>query len=183
MMHTMKARITAALAAITLAACGGPTAPAAEGYEPLAADQVFIGVEHAITNAGVRTSLLKSDSTLMFEDSARVHLRGVNLDIFTETGELHATLTAETGELEQNSNLMVARGNVVLVIHGGANASTIRTEELHYDPERRLVWSDMHTERVMQDGRRNTMDSFRVDDQFGSFQASGLRGDAGAIRF
>jgi LPS export ABC transporter protein LptC len=179
----MRAIIFAAAAAATIAACGGPTGPVSDNYEPLPADQIFIGVEHAITNAGVRQSLLKSDSTLMFEDSAAIHLRGVNLEMFNETGRLHATLTSATGELDQNTNRMVARGSVVLVIHEGANASTIRTEELHYDPQQRQVWSDVYTERVMRDGRRNTMDSFRVDDQFGNFQARGLRGDAGAIRF
>jgi LPS export ABC transporter protein LptC len=179
----MRAIIFAAVAAATVSACGGPTGPVSDNYEPLPADQIFIGVEHAITNAGVRQSLLKSDSTLMFEDSATIHLRGVNLEMFTETGRLHATLTSATGELDQNTNRMVARGSVVLVVHEGANASTIRTEELHYDPQQRQVWSDVFTERVMRDGRRNTMDSFRVDDQFGNFQARGLRGDAGAIRF
>jgi LPS export ABC transporter protein LptC len=179
----MRAIIFAAAAAATVSACGGPTGPVSDNYEPLPADQIFIGVEHAITNAGVRQSLLKSDSTLMFEDSATIHLRGVNLEMFTETGRLHATLTSATGELDQNTNRMVARGSVVLVVHEGANASTIRTEELHYDPQQRQVWSDVFTERVMRDGRRNTMDSFRVDDQFGNFQARGLRGDAGAIRF
>jgi LPS export ABC transporter protein LptC len=183
MMRIMRAIIFAAAAPAAAAACGGPTGPVNQDYEPLPADQIFIGVEHAITNSGVRQSLLKSDSTLMFEDSATVHLRGVNLEIYTDAGLLHATLTSATGELDQNSNRMVARGDVVLVVHEGANASTIRTQELHYDPQQRLVWSDMHTERVMRDGRRNTMDSFRVDDQFGSFQARGLRGDAGAIRF
>jgi LPS export ABC transporter protein LptC len=182
MILTMRAIIFAAAAA-ALTACGGPTGPVSENYEPLPADQIFIGVEHAITNAGVRQSLLKSDSTLMFEDSATIHLRGVNLEMFTESGRLHAPLTSATGELDQNTNRMVARGSVVLVIHDGANASTIRTEELHYDPQQRQVWSDVHTERVMRDGRRNTMDSFRADDQFGNFQARGLRGDAGTIRF
>jgi LPS export ABC transporter protein LptC len=183
MIHTMRPIIFAAAAAAAIAACGGQTSAVTGTYEPLAADQVFVGVEHAITNAGVRQSLLKSDTTLMFEDSATVHLRGVNLEIFSELGRLHATLTSTTGELDQGTNRMIARGNVVLVVHEGANASTIRTEELHYDPQQRQVWSDMYTERVMRDGRRNTMDSFRVDDQFGNFQARGLRGDAGSIRF
>jgi LPS export ABC transporter protein LptC len=179
----MRALIIAAAAAASMAACGGPTGPVNADYEPLAADQILVGVEHLMTKAGVRQSLLKSDTTLMFEDSATIHLRGVNLEMFNEDGRLHATLTSRTGELDQVTNRMIARGIVVLVVHEGPNASTIRTEELHYDPEQRIVWSDVHTERVMQDGRRNTMDSFRVDDQFGTFQARGLRGDAGVIRF
>jgi LPS export ABC transporter protein LptC len=173
----------AAIAAASLAACGGAGGPVTSDYEPLPADQVLEGVEHVMTNAGVRQSLLRSDSTLVFDDSSAVHLRGVNLDIFSETGRLHATLTSERGRLDQNTNRMIAVGNVVLVIHEGPNASTVRTEELHYDPQQRVVWSDVHTERVMPNGRRNTMDSFRADDQFGNFQARGLRGDAGTITF
>jgi LPS export ABC transporter protein LptC len=157
--------------------------PVTADYEPLPADQVLEGVEHVMTQAGVRQSVLKADSSLIFDDSAAIHLRGVNLDMFNEQGRLHATLTSAQGRLDQNSNQMVAVGSVVLVIHEGANAGRILTEELHYDPQQRVVWSNVRTERVFPGGQRGTMDSFRADDRFGNFQMQGYRGYAPQLRF
>lgn len=166
-----------------LAACGGGTGPVTSDYTPLPADQVLEGVEHIMTSAGVRQSVLRSDSTLVFEDSSAVHLRGVHLDMFTETGGTYATLTSLRGRLDQSTNRMIAMGDVELIVHEGPNAGTIRTEELHYDPEQRVVWSDVHTERIWPGGQTGQMNSFRADDRFGQFTMEGYRGYAPQIRF
>jgi LPS export ABC transporter protein LptC len=179
----MRTLALAAAAAASLAACGNAAGPVTMEFEALPADQVLEGVEHILTNAGVRQSLLRSDSTLIFEDSSAVHLRGVNLDMFTETGRLHATLTSERGRLDQTTNRMVATGNVVLVIKEGANAGQLRTQELHYDPQQRVVWSDVRTERIWPGGQRGAMNSFRVDDRFGNLQTVGYSGYAPGLRF
>jgi len=179
----MRTLVFAAVAAASLAACGSAAGPVTSDFEALPADQVLEGVEHVMTNAGVRQSLLKSDSTLIFDDSSTVHLRGVNLEMFTETGRLHATLTSQRGVLDQNTNKMVATGDVELIIHEGPNAGTLRTQELHYDPQQRVVWSDVRTERVWPGGQRGTMQSFRVDDRFGNLQTVGYSGYAPGLRF
>jgi LPS export ABC transporter protein LptC len=179
----MRSIALAALAAASLAGCGGGSGPVTAEFAPLPADQVLEGVEHVMTNAGVRQAVLKADSTLVFNDSARVHLRRVNLEMFNEQGRLHATLTALRGVLDQSTNRMVAMGSVVLVIHEGPNAGNVLTQELHYDPQQRVVWSDVRTERILRNGQRGVMDSFRVDDRFGNMQMVGYRGPAGTIRF
>jgi LPS export ABC transporter protein LptC len=179
----MRAFFFAAGLAATITACGGATGPVTADYEPLPADQVFEGVEHVMTINGVRQSVLKSDSTYVYEDSSAVHLRGVNLEMFNDNGRLHATLTAERGRLDQNTNRMVAMGSVVLNIQEGANAGRLLTEELHYDPQQRVVWSDVRTERIWPGGQRGTMTSFRADDRFGNFQTTGYSGYAPGLRF
>lgn len=164
------------------AACQGTTAPASTDYESLPADQVMYGMTHYMTNGGVRSAHLRSDTALIFNDSSSIQLRKVELDIFTETGTVRAELTSEAGNLDRQTNRMVARGNVILRITG-ENARTVFTEELHYDPTTKMVWSEVFTRFRYSDGRENTMDSFRVDDGFRNFQASTLRGPAGRLEF
>jgi LPS export ABC transporter protein LptC len=172
MMKTRRTTLATALAAFGVAACGGTTAPDHDDYDALPADQVFVGVEHAMTNNGVRQSLLKSDTTHVFNDSSTIRLRGVNLTMYTEDGQVRATLTSSSGELDQNTNRMVARGTVVLTVRG-ENASTITTEELHYDPSQKRIWSDVPTRRVTPAGEVQTMEGFNADDQFRNFSARG----------
>ncbi|CAN5845009.1 hypothetical protein BH23GEM9_BH23GEM9_04170 [soil metagenome] len=178
----MKTFIIATLAATVLAACGGTTAMEHSDYEPLPADQVLIGVEHAMTANGVRQSVLKSDTTLIYDDSASIKLRVVNLTMYNEDGTVRATLTSESGELDQTSNKMVARGSVELVVLG-AQGRTVWTEELHYDPTQRRVWSTVHTRTVTARGERLEGDGFTADDQFRNIEVMRPRGTGLRIEF
>lgn len=176
---------TIAFAALTLlvfAACNGPTATVTTDYVSLPADQVMYGMEHNMSSSGIRTAHLKADTALMYNDSTSIQLRVVDLDVFDEQGAVRADLTSVSGELDQRTNHMVARGNVVLVVKG-ENGRTIYTEELHYDPNQKQIWSDVKIRQVFPDGRQNTATSFRSDDQFKNFTAQGVTGSAGAIRF
>ena len=132
----------AALALFALAACNGTTGPATSDFDKLPADQVLIEVEHATTVDGVRRARIISDTTLVFNDSSTVHLRGVDLETYDANGVVSSQLTSQTGVLDTNTNKMIARGKVVLNIRG-AQAQTITTEELHYDPQSKRVWSDV----------------------------------------
>jgi LPS export ABC transporter protein LptC len=171
-----------ALAALAVAACNGPTTPPTSNYQSLPADQVMYGMEHNVTNGGIRSAHMKADTAFMFNDSSTIHLRVVDLDVFTEQGTVRAELTSLTGELDQTTNRMVARGNVVLVVKG-ENGRTIYTEELHYDPSQKQIWSDVKIRQVFPDGKENTATSFRADDQFKNFTAQNVTGSAGVIRF
>jgi LPS export ABC transporter protein LptC len=127
---------------MALAACNGTTGPATSDFASLPADQVLVGVEHATTVDGVRRARIISDTTLVFNDSSSIHLIGVNLETYDTNGAVTSKLTSKTGSLETNTNKMIARGNVVLNITG-PQAQTITTEELHYDPQGKRVWSDV----------------------------------------
>ena len=155
------------------AACGGsPQEPAVSGdFVPLPAD-VMTDVVFKPTTNGVQTALLRSDTVYQPRDSSRYDLVGVDLQTFDVTGRLSATLTAETGEYNSTGQQMVARGNVVLITQDGRR---IETEELHYDPNTRRIWSDVPT--TVYEGdlvMRGT--SFTADDGFNNVNIPGYRG-------
>jgi LPS export ABC transporter protein LptC len=180
MMGTMRAIIL--IVFIALVACRGATEPATGFYESLPADQVLMGVNHAVTVDGIRRSLLRSDTTLVFNDSAAVQLRGVNLEIYGEEGNLRATLTSLAGTLNQNTNQMVARGNVVLIVHG-PQGRTVWTEELHYDPGQKRIWSDVRTRTRTDRGENLTGEGFSSDEEFRNFQIRQPAGTGIRIEF
>jgi hypothetical protein len=67
---------------------------------------------------------------------------------------------------------MVARGNVVLITQ---NNCRIESEELHYDPQTRRVWSEVFSTFIA-GNRRATANSFNADDGFQNVTATGLNG-------
>src|SRR5688500_18060838 len=136
-------RLAALALTMALAACNGTTGPATSDFASLPADQVLVGVEHATTVDGIRRARILSDPTHVFNDSSSVHLIGVNLETYDPNGAVSSKLTSKSGTLDTNTNKMIARGSVVLNIMG-AQAQTITTEELHYDPQAKRVWSDVN---------------------------------------
>jgi LPS export ABC transporter protein LptC len=160
---------------VVLGACDDSTAPLTGEYEPLPADGVMTAIDHLYTSEGVRRAQLRADTAYVYEDSAVTHLRGVELEMFDNAGELTSTLTSESGEYNTATQKTVARGNVVLIV-AGPNASTIWTEELHYDPVSKRVWSDVFTRMRTDDGKDMHGEGFTADDQFLNVD---IRGGAG----
>lgn len=182
MMSDMRTLLRTAATAIVLAACNGATAPVTDEYEGLPADQVLFGVEHETTAAGIRRATLRADTTLMYQDSALVDLRGVHLDLYDENGRLNATLTSRSGEMNRTTNRMVARGDVVLEVRG-PQARTIWTEELHYDPGEKRIWSDVRTRSRTEAGEEVTGEGFTADDAFENFTIERMTGSGLRIEF
>lgn len=163
----MSRYLVPALASLTLlsGACDASTAPPTAEYESLPADQVITNVDHLFTSDGVRRAQLRADTAYVFEDSAATHLRGVTLEMFDNEGALTSTLTSERGEYDTETQKTVARGDVVLVMPG-PDGRTIWTEELHYDPVAKRVWSDVPTRVLMNSGEDFHGQGFTADDQF-----------------
>jgi LPS export ABC transporter protein LptC len=171
-------RAIAGVALVFLSACGEVGAPTGEGYQELPADQVLTGVHQTYTSNGVRSALGVYDSVYRFTDSSKVHLRGVNLRMFDETGQQTATVTSTAGVLNDATNEMTASGNVILVTN---DLRRIETEELHYDPNTRRMWSDVLTKMTYND-RVQIGDSFQSDDQFTRVTIQNPRGDVPGLR-
>jgi LPS export ABC transporter protein LptC len=162
------------LAGATLAACGGGgTGPRADLYRDLPADYVMLNVNHYLTDDGVRRGILDADTAFVYVDSATVDLRKVHLLLYGTDGKDAADLVSRTGQLNQRTNAMVARGAVVLVAK--TTADRIETEELHYDPNVHRVWSTVRTTRI-QNGNRVTADGFTADDQMRNVEMTRPRG-------
>lgn len=141
-----------AVVALLTAACGaGDQVPVAgEEYARLKADNVVVGLEQIVTKDGIRQAVLRADTGYVFEETSRVELAKVHLTLFRATGEKAAELTSREGELNQRTQAMVARGEVVLITVDGRR---IETEELHYDPNRSRIWSDVATAHTHNDAR------------------------------
>ena len=166
----------AALLTAAVTACDSGTAPrGAQDYPQLPADYVVAGVTHYLTEDGVRKGVLNADTAYFFADSARANLVKVHLLLYNATGEKAADLTSKTGQLDQRSNAMIARGNVVLVATGGG-AQRVETQELHYDPNQHRIWSDVSSVIYQSGNRTVAQGGFSADDQLKNFQMKGVRG-------
>ena len=169
--------------ALLLSACGGaeqtPTNTA--DYQDLPAYQIVYGMEQYVTDAGKLKALMRGDTAFIFDDSMKAHVKNVNLTIYDENGRESAQLTAKEGEFSQTSNAMVARGKVVLVTRG-ADPRTIETEELHYDPNGKRIWSDKAT-RMMSKGATVNGSGFTSDDSFNNVRITNARGRGTGLKF
>ena len=163
------------LLALMVAACAESAAdPMVADYAQLPADQIMEQVEFSATADGIRAAKVVSDTAYIFEDSSAMHLRGVDLEMYDETGRQTAHLTSLQGVYNENTQAMTATGTVVLVVL--KDGRRIETEELHYDPETHRIWSDVETVMQETDGTRTTVSSFTADDQFNNVQSRGIRG-------
>lgn len=173
----MKMRLLSmALAATVLAGCRGDgTEPRTTADFPkLPADYVIISVKHYLTEDGIRRGILNADTGYVHVDSAKFDLRNVHLLLYKPDGQSAADLVSKTGQLDQRTNVMIARGNVVLVGRGGG-AQRIETEELHYDPNQHQMWSTVSS-RITQNGNVVTTQGFKSDDQMQNIQMNRIRG-------
>ena len=134
--------ILAALVAAT-AACGEEGPVSGRDFQDLPADQVMFDAVYDIKDMGTLRARLNSDTAYVFEDSARILWRPVDLRLFDTNGAQTAHLTSREGTLDTRTNTMVAVGNVVLVTTQGDRR--ILTEELHYDARTGRIWSDVPT--------------------------------------
>jgi LPS export ABC transporter protein LptC len=168
--------------ALVLGACEkkSPEVVASAAAQAMKADQVMFGVQQYLTTDGVRRGVLNADTAYVYEDSARVDLRKVHVNMYNETGKQAADLTSKTGTLDTRTQAMIARGSVVLNTSDGRR---ITTEELHYDPNAHKVWSTVSTTMV-ENGSPLTGDGFTADDQMRNFQIIRPRGRVtGGMKF
>src|SRR5688500_16027597 len=108
-------------------ACSGSQAAdpvASDEAQAQRADQVMYGVKQYISAEGIRRGLLNADTAYVFEDSGKVEIRKVQLQLFSETGVQAAALTSKAGTLDTRSQGMIARGGVVLKTQDGKRIET-----------------------------------------------------------
>ncbi len=115
------------------------TAPAAAVAIPDSAEQVAFGMRTVLTNRGVATGVLLSDTALFYEQGGRIELRRVNTTFYTSTGQKDGTLTSRTGSYNARLARLEARGDVVLIRLDGRR---LETQQLVYDQARNEVYSD-----------------------------------------
>lgn len=166
---------------LVAAGCEEPTrAPVADTeLQELGADNVYYGMVSYITASGIREGRIQADTAYAFADSGTVDMRGMELVLYENDGRARATVTAERGELEENTDRMVARGNVVLVLH--ADGRRLESPELHYDPNRDRIWSDSATVQTLPGGRVTRGTAFESDLDFDNLRIENPRGSLGGV--
>lgn len=174
-LHPLSIACAGALVAGVLTACGNSgTGPRTLQENPkMPADYIVTTVKHYLTEDGVRRGVLYSDTAYFFADSARADLKKVHLVLYGVSGQEVADLVSRTGQLDQRSNAMTARGNVVLVAKSGAQR--VETQELHYDPNQHRIWSTVSS-TIYQNGNRTVTDGFSADDQLQNIEMNRVRG-------
>jgi LPS export ABC transporter protein LptC len=181
MMGPMRRYAPLLLASVLLGACRtDEVGPTGVGYMSLSADQLLIDVTQMLNTSGVQTVELRADSVYVYNDSARADMRVVNVTMYDEEGRVRTTVVAESGQIHQVTEAMVARGNVVIVADYGERR--IETEELHYEPQMNRIWSDVPFVMV-HEGSTTRGASFRSDTQFQNFQATDFSGRIPGLRF
>jgi LPS export ABC transporter protein LptC len=169
-------RMLLLIPAFLVGACGNPStmpSAAADAFD-FEADQVTFGMQSVLTNAGVRTALLTSDTAYHYELSRRIDLFGVSLVFFDENGVEVGTLTSQTGDYNTSTGVFIARGGVVLITQGPNGTRRLETEELYYD----LKGDETRSDRpfVLNDGGRISEGaSFRSDAKFSTWEVTGGR--------
>ncbi len=167
--------------ALVATACDEPTrAPVADPeLTELGADNVYYGMVSFLTAQGIREGRVQADTAYAFVDSAEVRMRGMQLVLYEEDGRARATVTADRGTLDEDTERMVARGNVVLVVH--SDGRRIETAELHYDPSRDRIWSDSATVQTLPGGRVTRGSAFESDLNFRDIRIANPRGSLGGV--
>lgn len=149
------------------------TLVAGESVQDLDADYVVYGSETVLTVDGVRSGNVRADSAYVYNDQAENHLFGVFMTLFDDMGAVRARLTSNTGVLEQRTDRMVARGNVILIVE--EQNLRIESPELHYDPTSERIRSDSAT-TVVQNGRTTRGTAFRSDLELRNWSLENPRG-------
>ncbi|MGH7563416.1 MAG: LPS export ABC transporter periplasmic protein LptC [Gemmatimonadota bacterium] len=144
----MSSRALMLLAGALLCACGEEATPA-RTVEPPAGrpglptpDQVVENGTHIITVEGVKEAVVNAERLLFYDADGKVYGDTIQVQFFDETGAAVSTLTDKMGELDQETQQLIAREDVFV---RGRDA-TIRTEELLYDPAADRISSDEPTE-------------------------------------
>jgi LPS export ABC transporter protein LptC len=173
-----KTGLAAGLAALVgLAACqdGRTTPVASEFMEGIEAPVVF-GMTSFITVDGVREGRVQADTAFTYPESSKIDLRRMTVWFYDEEGRERATVQGRTGEWQQETNYMVARGDVVLRVH--TDGSRLESAEIHYDPDSERIWSDSATVRTLADGSVTRGSAFESDIEFENVRVLNVRGDA-----
>ena len=163
-----------AFAAVTACSPATETPVADAELLELQADNVIYGMTSYITVDGVREGEIEADTAFMFVDSALVDLRGMRIVFHNENGRARATVTGRTGTWDQTVNIMVARGDVLLILN--LDGREIRTEELHYDAYNERIWSDSATTQTLPDGTVTRGTAFESGLTFENIRIENIRG-------
>jgi LPS export ABC transporter protein LptC len=172
--------MTTAVSASLSVACTEKTAPPIASKSALAdsADQVMFGAHFNLTDAGLARAEILADTAYFFDDNTRVELRKVEVTFYTTSGARDAYLTSKRGTYNNRTNLMIARGEVVVITEEGRR---LATEELKYNQQSNEIASDSAFV-LTEPGRRLEGIGFKSDPNMQNIQILKTKsGSTGAV--
>src|SRR5215212_9352859 len=180
-MTVTRAGLLAIFLAIAVAtACTEKKAPPVARKSALAdsADQVMYGARMNLTDAGLARAELLSDTAYFFDDNTRIELRKVETTFYTTSGARDAYLTSRRGTYNNRTNLMIARGDVIVITEEGRR---MVTPELQYNQQSNEISTDSAFV-LTEPGRRLEGIGFRSDPNMQNVQIfKTKRGTTGAV--
>jgi LPS export ABC transporter protein LptC len=165
---------------LALAGCGGggPSAPVVE--VAVDASQRTYAMNLKLSEQGVLKADLYGDTAFQRPGSSVYEVRGVRLIFSDPEAAKPGELTSHTGEYDERTGIMVARGDVVMITYNArGERRVVRTEELHYDQRGDRVWSEQET-TVEEVDRTLVSRGFESDTRF--TRISGRDSRTGAVR-
>jgi LPS export ABC transporter protein LptC len=168
----------ASLSLVTLTACEEAmnTAVASTELQEIGADNVVFGMVAFMTSRGIRNGRVEADTAFMFADSARAQLHQMLIVFYNDDGSERATVTGTSGDWNQQTDRMTARGDVLLLVSD--DGRKIESSELNYDPSQNRIWSDSATVQTMANGSVTRGSAFQSDMEFRNVRISSIRGSA-----
>jgi LPS export ABC transporter protein LptC len=155
--------------AFALTACGEETTRPVAGDDLTAIDanSVQYDMRSIFTAEGVRTGYVTADSAFIYADTGSVaRMYKVNITFENERGIEQATVVADSGSLNQQTEKMDAWGNVVVTL--GGRGCRITSSEIHYDPPAQQIYTNQPV-RFEQSGQVATGSGFTSDLQMNNF--------------
>jgi LPS export ABC transporter protein LptC len=173
-------RLALSLGLGVLAACGGtaPSVPTAQ--EEVDGSQRTYTMNLKLTENGVLKADLFGDTAYQRPGTQVFEVRGVKLVFHDAEAAKPGELTSRTGEYDERTGIMVARGDVVLVTYNARGEKrVVRSEELHYDQRGDRIWSEQET-TVEEEDRTMVSRGFESDTRFSRIQGRDSR--TGGVR-
>jgi LPS export ABC transporter protein LptC len=152
------------------------TPVANEEVMSMEADYVQFGMVSYVTTNGVREGRVEADTAYVFKETSNVNLHQMTIVFYDEFGKERATVSGASGEWNIGTDQMVARGDVVLLVH--SDSSKIESAEIHYDPSTQKIWSDSTTVRTEPNGTVTSGSAFESDMTFENVRIENARGGA-----
>ena len=106
---------------------------------PDSADQVVFGMRVVLSDKGVATALLLSDTAYTYNDGSRLELHRVNVTFYTKQGVEDGTMVSRSGTYNSALQRLEARGEVIVNRKDGRR---LTTPQLVYDQLRNEIKTD-----------------------------------------
>jgi LPS export ABC transporter protein LptC len=139
------------------------------GAPERAPDQIIENGTHVVTREGVKRAVLQARQIEFYNAEAKVEADTMEMTFFDARGVEESRLTARYGEIDQRTEDVLARGDVMVVASDGTRISG---EELRYDSAADRITSDRPV-TIVREGNRIQGDGVEADPALTSIRITG----------